>query len=148
MPKVSSPLGVTPKQDRFCQSLVKHKFDHVLASREAYKGQVNPISQGLENLKKPNVIERIQRMAFGAGIDPDGVEIALGVKNLAYDKDVEPKTRLDSFRTLAEMLQLIGRPALIAQQFNQAENGTLNVKDLAAAFTDDQTPTSSNAPTQ
>jgi hypothetical protein len=148
MPKVSSLNGLTTKQDRFCTSLVKNKFDHIKASREAYPNQASPIGQGLENLKKPNIIERIQRMAFGAGIDPDGVEIALGVKNLAYDKDVEPKTRLDSFRTLAEMLQLIGRPALIAQQFNQAENGTLNVKDLAAAFTDEPTTTSSDAPTQ
>ena len=150
MPKVGkvSITGVTPKQDKFCRSLVKTNFDRVKAAKMAYPNQVNPTAQAQQNLQKPNVLARLLRMAEGAGLDPDGVDIAVGVKEMAYDKDVEPKTRLDSFRTLAEMLQLIGRPALIAQQFNQSENGALNVKDLAAAFTDEPTTTSSDAPTQ
>jgi hypothetical protein len=139
---------LTAKQEKFVRETVKNNFDPVAGAKKAYPNQVNPYCMVEENLKNPRVNARIVRMALGAGLDIDGIDLAVGVKDLAYDKDVEPKTRLDSFRTLAEMLQLIGRPALIAQQFNQAENGTLNVKDLAAAFTDEPTTTASDEPTQ
>jgi len=58
-PTKYSPIKVTDKQEKFCKEYVKTN-SHIEASKKAYPNQSFPVVQGIENLSKPNVIQRIQ----------------------------------------------------------------------------------------